>query len=151
MPYDKNSRQRAIQEIIQRQAVQTQEELALLLAEQGISATQATVSRDIKELGLIKIPHQEGHRYGLPGPADQPGASERLRRILHEAMVSVVVSDNLVVVKTVSGGANVVSEAIDRQEWDDVVGTIAGDNTVLVVAESREAAPAIADRLLSVG
>ncbi len=148
MRYDKTQRQRLIQDLIQQYAVETQEELTQRLAERGVMATQATVSRDIKELGLIKVPYRDGHRYGLP-PEAEAGAGDRLRRLLHEALVDVVASENLVLVKTLAGGANVVSEAIDRLEWDDVAGTLAGDNTVLVVARTREATAAIVERLLN--
>lgn len=149
MRYDKSARQRLIQKIVAKAPVQTQEELSTRLAEHGVIATQATVSRDIKELGLTKVAHQEGYRYSLAAPGDQPGALDRLRRLLHEMLVDVVTSENIVVVKTLSGGANVVSEAIDRLEWEDVAGTLAGDNTVLVVARQRESSAGIAERLLS--
>lgn len=150
MRYDKRARQRLIQEIIQTHAVGTQEELADLLTGRGVAATQATVSRDIKDLGLVKVPHRDGHRYALPDQAGAaPGANERLERILREVMVDVAFSETLVLVKTLAGGANVVSEAIDHLEWEDVLGTLAGDNTVLIVARSREDAPAIARRLLA--
>lgn len=151
MTYDKAARQRLIQDIIHQEIVRTQEELAALLAERGLSATQATVSRDIKELRLIKVPYRDSHRYAVPHPQDSAGAQERLTRVLHEVLVSVQVSENIVLVKTLSGGADVVSEAIDRLEWEDVAGTVAGDNTVLVVARDRSSAPNIADRLLSLG
>jgi transcriptional regulator of arginine metabolism len=149
MRYDKRTRQRLIQEIIQNHAVGTQEELADLLTRRGVAATQATVSRDIKDLGLVKVPHRDGHRYALPDQAGAAGANERLERILREVMVDVAFSETLVLVKTLAGGANVVSEAIDHLEWEDVLGTLAGDNTVLIVARSRADAPGIARRLLA--
>jgi len=151
MRYDKNARQRLIQDIIRQDVIRTQEELTVRLARHGVAATQATVSRDIKDLGLIKIPYLDGHRYAVPNQDEVAGAQDRLTRVLREVLVNVQVSENLVVVKTLSGGADVVSEAIDRQEWPDVVGTLAGDNTVMVVARERDSAPLIAQRLLSLG
>ncbi|MCL6561664.1 MAG: arginine repressor [Firmicutes bacterium] len=146
MRHDKRTRQALIQAMVQTYAIETQEELAELLAERGIPATQATVSRDIKELGLLKVPYQDRHRYALPS-SPTTAAHEKFRRIMREVLVDVVVSENLVVVKTLPAGANVVSEAIDGMNWEDVAGTLAGDNTVLVVARSRAEAPLIADRL----
>lgn len=146
MRYDKRSRQTLIQEIITDQPVETQEELSEILAERGVPATQATISRDIRELGLLKIPYQERHRYAMPDNTPA-GSLERLKRLVREVLISYVVSENLVVVKTLSAGANVVSEAIDALQWPEVAGTIAGENTVLVVARSREDAPNLARRL----
>ncbi len=151
MRYDKNTRKRLIQEIIRRDVVRTQEELTVRLAKQGIAATQATISRDIKELGLIKVPYLEGHRYAAPSERATGVDQDRLTRVLREVLVAVEISESLVVVKTLPGGADVVSEAIDRQEWEEVVGTLAGDNTVLVVARNRETASIISQRLLSLG
>lgn len=146
MRQDKRSRQALIQEIITTRAVETQEELAEMLAARGILATQATISRDIKELGLLKVPYREGHKYALPDSTPL-GSVERLKRLLREVLVGYVVSENLVVVKTLAAGANVASEAIDGLQWPEVAGTIAGENTVLVVARSRDDAPALAKRL----
>lgn len=147
MRQDKRSRQTLIQEIIAQWPVETQEELSEILAHKGIPATQATISRDIKELGLIKVPFQDRHRYSMPEYSGSGGSGERLRRIVREVMTSITVSENLVVVKTLTAGANVVSEAIDASQWDEVIGTIAGDNTVLVVARSRDESHVVAKRL----
>jgi transcriptional regulator of arginine metabolism len=137
-----------IQEIITIQAVETQEELSEILAVKGMPATQATISRDIKDLGLIKVPFQDSHRYAMPeDPGLGGGTRERLRRLLREVLTGYTVSENLVVVKTLTAGAEVVSEAIDKMDWPEVVGTLAGENTVLVVARSTEDAPLLAQRL----
>lgn len=148
MRYDKRTRQVLIQDIIQNHPVETQEDLAELLAARGIPATQATVSRDIKELGLLKVPYQDRHRYALPQAPVHP-SREKFRRILREVLIDAVASENLVVVKTLPAGANVVSEAIDGMGWEEVIGTLAGDNTVLVVTRSREDAPRIVLNLLA--
>jgi transcriptional regulator of arginine metabolism len=147
MHQDKRSRQALIQEIIRTHAVETQEELSELLASRGMPTTQATISRDIKELGLLKVPYEDRHRYALPDYSALAGSRDRLTRLLREVLVSYVVSENLVVVKTLPAGANVVSEAIDGLEWPEVAGTLAGENTVLVVARSTRDAPVLAQRL----
>lgn len=150
MRYDKRTRQAIIQDIVRKFPVETQEDLAERLAERGVPATQATVSRDIKELGLLKVPWHDRHRYALPQLPAQ-AAHEKFQRILREILVDVAVSENLVVVKTLPAGANVVSEAIDGLGWQEVVGTLAGDNTVLVIARSRADAPTIAAHLKALG
>ncbi len=148
MRHDKRTRQTLIQEIITVQPVETQEELSEILASKGMPATQATISRDIKDLGLIKVPFQDSHRYAMSEDAGLAGGTrERLRRILREVLTGYTVSENLVVVKTLTAGAEVVSEAIDKMDWPEVVGTLAGENTVLVVARSKEDAPFLAQRL----
>lgn len=144
---DKRIRQAMIREVIQTQLVETQEELSDMLAARGIPVTQATISRDIKEMGLIKAPHQDSHRYALPEDAALTGTRERLQRILGELLVAVFAAENLIVVKTVSAGADVVSEAIDGLQWPEVLGTIAGDNTVLAVVRSKDETEAIKTRL----
>lgn len=143
---DKRTRQILIQELIVRHAVETQEELADLLATRGIHATQATVSRDIKEIGLLKIPYNDRHRYALP-ESPVTASLDRFKRILREVLLGYAVSENIVVVKTVSAGAEVVAEAIDALQWPEVAGTIAGENTVLVVARSTQDAPMLARRI----
>ncbi|HEY8552371.1 MAG TPA: arginine repressor [Thermaerobacter sp.] len=141
----KSKRQRLILEIIQAKPIETQEELVRELERRGMPATQATVSRDIKELGLIKTPTGDGrYCYALPDAA--PGGRERLRRLFRESLLDIDTSENLVVVKTLRGTAAAAGEAIDQLGWPEIVGTVAGDNTVLVVVRSREVAPLVADR-----
>ncbi len=147
MSQEKRVRQAMIRQLIEDHMVGTQEDLSELLANRGLATTQATISRDIKELGLIKVPYDEGHRYALPEGPTLVGSRDRLMRLLREMVVSLVVSENLVVVKTLPAGANVASEVIDGLGWPEVAGTIAGDNTVLVVAKSTKDAPALAQRL----
>lgn len=144
----KARRQMRILEIINARVIETQEELAGCLREQGIKVTQATVSRDVKELRLIKVPCGDGrYRYALP--ADQPAGvhAERMRRIFRESVVSIDWSENLVVVRSMSGAAAAVGEAVDGLHWPEVLGTIAGDNTVLVVARRRDGGANLAERL----
>ncbi|MCY0880531.1 MAG: arginine repressor [Firmicutes bacterium] len=144
---DKRSRQSVIQQIIEQIPVDTQEALTTLLEDRGIHATQATISRDIKEMGLIKVPYEDGYRYAVtPAPASQISQT-RLMQILREMVREYVVSENLIVVQTLHGGADVVAEAIDVLQWPEVAGTLAGETTVLVVARSKEMAPAVVKRL----
>ena len=113
----KSVRQVAILDIIDKQDVETQEELADALRAQGIKVTQATVSRDIKELRLLKVLTPSGaYKYATADKAEN-GLSDRFIRVLAESMLSVAVSGNLVVVKTLSGSANVAAEALDSLHW----------------------------------
>ena len=138
-------RERRIREIIAHRAVGTQEELAAALRRQGLAVTQATVSRDIKRLGLVKVTMGDGHsRYVAP---DRPSPIDVLRRLRHAAteyVLSVDAGEDLVVIRTLTGRANAVAAAIDEMRWDDVVGTVAGDDTILVVPRRR----AVRDTLL---
>jgi transcriptional regulator of arginine metabolism len=136
MPRDatRADRERRIREIIAQHPVGTQEELAAALRRQGLAVTQATVSRDIKRLGLVKVTMGDGHsRYVVP---DRPSPVDVLRRLRHAAteyVLSVDAGEDLVVIHTLTGRANAVGAAIDEMRWDDVVGTVAGDDTILVV------------------
>ncbi|MCL6451365.1 MAG: arginine repressor [Acetobacteraceae bacterium] len=144
----KARRQMKILEIVREQVVGTQEELARHLREQGIEVTQATVSRDIKELQLLKLPNGDG-RYRYAMPPDQPSGvqAERMRRVFRECVVGIDWSENLVVVKALSGTGSAIGEAVDCLRWPEVVGTVAGDNTVLVVVRKREASPRLVEKL----
>ncbi len=142
----KLQRHRAILEIIERQAVDTQEELARVLLERGFSVTQATVSRDIKELRLFKVLTEQGaYRYAAADKAEQ-GLAERLRRVFAETVLSVDYAENLIVIKTLPGSSHVAAEMVDTMHWQETVGTLAGDNTVLVIVRDAKIAPATADR-----
>jgi len=141
----KAKRQRLILDIVQSMQIETQEELARELNRRGMQVTQATVSRDIKELGLIKSPTADG-RYCYALPDSAPAGRERLRRLFREALVDIDTSENLVVVKTLRGTAAAAGEAIDQLAWPEIVGTVAGDNTVLVVVRSRDVAASVAER-----
>ncbi len=141
----RGDRERRIREIIARQPVGTQEELAAALRRLGLAVTQATVSRDIKRLGLIKAPSKDGRsRYVVPERPLPIDVLRRLRSAVTEYVLSVDAGEDLVVVHTLTGCAGAVAEAIDEIQWDDVVGTVAGDNTILVVPRRRAAR----DRLL---
>ena len=145
----KNVRQVAILDIIEKNSIETQEELAQQLRERGIQVTQATVSRDIKELRLVKVLTSEGgYRYAT-AESGGTGLVDRFRRMLSECLLSVAASDNLVVVKTLNGSASAAAEAMDNLHWPDILGTLAGDNTIFLVIRSDAVVPKIVDQLRS--
>jgi transcriptional regulator of arginine metabolism len=145
----KTQRQHRIVQILGARPVSSQAELVELLAAAGVAATQATVSRDLEELGAVKVRVPGGGAaYALPEVArDARGPEDHLRRVLGDWVVEVASSANLVVVRTPPGSAHVVGSAIDRSGLDGVLGTVAGDDTVLVVATERLGGAALARRL----
>ena len=143
----KTIRQMAILDIIAKQDVETQEELAEALRDRGIQVTQATVSRDIKELRLLKVLTPSGsYKYATADKAEN-GLSERFIRMLAESLLSVAASNNLIVVKTLSGSANVAAEALDSLHWPEILGTLAGDNTILLIIRTEAEAPEVVRRI----
>lgn len=144
----KARRQLKIQELIAKKNIQTQEELAERLGEEGFDVTQATVSRDIKELGLIKVPTpDDDYRYAVPGETHQFNRNERLKRLLQETVIKVVDSENIVLVRTIPGNAHALASLLDNSNWNEVIGTVAGDDTILLVIKPKEAAEVISKRL----
>lgn len=143
----KARRQAKILEIIKHHTVETQEELAEWLTREGVPVTQATISRDIKELSLQKVPVGDG-RYKYALPEDQlAGTLDRRKRILAESIISVDHSENIVVIRTVSGMAANVAYTVDQLNWPDVIGTVAGEDTAMVVVKPLSATPAVVDRI----
>ena len=143
----KTVRQVAILDIIEKQEIETQEELASALNARGIRVTQATVSRDIKELRLPKVLTPSGkYKYATGDQADN-NLTDRFIRMLAESLLSVSSANNLIVVKTLSGSANVAAEALDSMHWPEVLGTLAGDNTVLLIIRSNEETITVTSRI----
>ena len=143
----KTVRQVAILDIIEKQEIETQEELASALNARGIRVTQATVSRDIKELRLLKVLTPSGkYKYATGDQADN-NLTDRFIRMLAESLLSVSSANNLIVVKTLSGSANVAAEALDSMHWPEVLGTLAGDNTVLLIIRSKEETITVTSRI----
>ena len=143
----KTVRQVTILDIIEKNEIETQEELADALRQRGIQVTQATVSRDIKELRLLKVLTPMGtYKYATADKAEN-GLSERFIRMLAESLLSVAASNNLIVVKTLNGSANVAAEALDSLHWPEILGTIAGDNTILLVIRATEDVPSVMGRI----
>ena len=142
----KRQRHRMILEIIENQAIETQEALSEALRKYGFDVTQATVSRDIKELRLFKVMGDDGvYRYAVAERSEQ-GLTERLRRVFAETVQSVDYACNQIVIKTLPGGAHAAAEMVDTMRWKEVVGTLAGDNTILVILRDVESAPEVAER-----
>lgn len=134
----KSVRQALMLEVIENKEIETQEELAEQLKLHGINVTQATVSRDIKELRLVKVLSDNGgYKYATAERAEK-GLSDRFIRIFSESVLSIVGAENLIVIKTLSASANAAAEAVDSLKWPEIVGTLAGDNTILVILHSHE-------------
>ena len=140
----KTKRHAMIIKIIASRDVETQEELARLLGEQGFQVTQATVSRDIKELRLIKVLTSEGHyKYATVEKAESD-LQERFIRLFSNCVLSITNAGTMIVVKTIAGSASVAAEAIDSLKWPEIAGTIAGDNTIFVaIREGKNTAEII--------
>ncbi|WP_230397898.1 arginine repressor [Novisyntrophococcus fermenticellae] len=143
----KIARHAQILKLINQYDIETQEELAARLNESGFRVTQATVSRDIRQLKLTKITKENGHsKYAVLQGGD-PEYVERYVRVLRDAMVSMDLAENLLVVKTVSGMAMAAAAALDELNWSEIVGCIAGDDTVMCAIRSREEALVVMDKL----
>ncbi|MEG1966054.1 MAG: arginine repressor [Clostridia bacterium] len=143
----KSSRQIAILEIISKQMIETQEELADALNTHGFQVTQATVSRDIKELRLVKVLATDGkYRYVIADKAENT-LNERLIRMFHETVVSINSAYNQIIIKTIPASANIAAETIDSLQWPEILGTIAGDNTIMLIVRSVDEVAAIMERL----
>ena len=135
----KAERQDAILRAIEENHIDTQEQLAEALRQAGMQVTQATISRDIRELGLSKIALGNGNsRYATLVRTDDVEKNERLGRIFAESVLSVAQADNLIIIKTLSGSGSAAAELIDSLPWPEIVGTLAGDNTIFVAVQSRE-------------
>ena len=142
----KNKRQEAILELIERYEIQKQEELIRLLEERGFSATQATVSRDIRELKLMKGTGANGvHKYVLP--SRRQNVTPKFNSSLSESILKVDVAENLLVVKTYPGMAPAVASCIDTFNMHEIVGCVAGDDAILVVVRTKESALEMRDKL----
>jgi transcriptional regulator of arginine metabolism len=144
----KTKRQRAILALIAARPVHSQDELAALLEQQGYEVTQATVSRDVKELGLLKVPLKGGGggTFKYVEPTVGPSFSSRLHRMVSELVVGVKSSVNIIVLQTHPGSAMMLASAIDSAEWPEVIGTIGGDDTVLVIIGNPQDTPRIMQR-----
>jgi transcriptional regulator of arginine metabolism len=144
----KERRQRAILTLVSTRPVKSQEELADLLEQQGYDATQATISRDIKELGLAKLPIKDGgaHQWKYVVPTADVAFTSRLHRLVAELVTSVKSSLNLIVLRTPPGSAMMVAAAIDEAQWPEIIGTVGGDDTILVIVDDPKSTPIIVQR-----
>jgi transcriptional regulator of arginine metabolism len=159
-PLTKIARQSRIIELLGRHAVHSQSELAKMLADAGVDVTQATLSRDLVDIGAVKLRSADGSLiYAVPGEGGErirrarTGAAEtfggRLARLAQELLVSADASANLVIVRTPPGAAQFLASAIDHADWHTVLGTVAGDDTVLVISRDPAGGEDLADALLA--
>lgn len=134
----KTIRQRRIMEIIDNKLIETQEELAEELRRQGFDVTQATVSRDIKELRLVKNLSSQGkYRYAIPRDTYR-GYGDRMARMFQDSVIRMDYSENIIVIKTLPGTAQAVASTIDNAQWEEIIGTVAGDDTIINVVKPKE-------------
>ncbi|MGB8020125.1 MAG: arginine repressor [Candidatus Nanopelagicales bacterium] len=156
IPNTRAARHRRITELLARIPVSSQAALAELLIADGFAVTQATLSRDLEQLGAVKVASDSGELvYALPAEggdsrprAPDPNAAARLARVAQDVLVSVDSSANIVVLRTPPGGAQYLASSIDRSDWPDVIGTVAGDDTVLLVTRGSAGGAAVAAAIL---
>ncbi|OEH94496.1 transcriptional regulator AhrC/ArgR [Bacillus solimangrovi] len=145
---NKGQRHIKIRELITNKEIETQDELVEILKNDGFNVTQATVSRDIKELHLVKVPMMDG-RYKYSLPADQRfNPLQKLKRALMDAFVKIDDAGHLLVMKTLPGNANAIGALIDNLDWDEILGTICGDDTILIICRSENETELITNRFL---
>jgi transcriptional regulator of arginine metabolism len=145
----KQLRQRSIRDLVEQRTIRTQQELAAALRERGFRTTQATISRDVAELGLIKIDREGTVAYGLPPRLVEAETSgeDRLRKLFRDLPVEVREAGLLIVVRTLPGSAHAIAAALDRSRWPEVVGSIAGDDTLFVACPDRPSLTRLKRRL----
>ncbi|TQS00375.1 transcriptional regulator AhrC/ArgR [Paenibacillus ottowii] len=144
----KGQRHIKIREIISQHEIETQDELVEALRMAGFQVTQATVSRDIKELLLIKVPMDDG-RYKYSMPSDQRyNPTQKLKRTLVDNFLHIDFTANLIVMKCLPGTANSIAALLDNIEWSEIMGTISGDDTILIICRSEENSETIVNRLM---
>ena len=139
----KKARQGRILEIVRKHSVRSQEELSSILRNENVPVTQSTLSRDIGELGLVKV----RGRYQSPGDALPAAHNNHLRRTMEQYVLSAGVSGNIVVIKTSPGNAHSVGVVLDAAQWPEVMGTIAGDDTIFVLAQSSRIGKKVLERI----
>lgn len=146
MTASKRDRQQAILELIGSREIGSQEELRQLLLKQGWDVTQSTLSRDLRDLRIARVPTDDGLRY-VVSDAGEDGARAPLAALLPQLLVRLDGVSHMIVLKTVSGGAQTVAHALDRESSADILGTIAGDDTILMICRSEQARERVARRL----
>ncbi|WP_128896710.1 transcriptional regulator AhrC/ArgR [Longirhabdus pacifica] len=143
----KGQRHIKIKDIITNNEIETQEELVESLRDADYNVTQATVSRDIKELQLIKVPLDDG-RYKYSMPIDQRiNSTQKLKRTLVDNFIHIDRASHFVIIKSLPGTANAISALLDNLEWSQVMGTIAGDDTILIICRSEEQSEQIVTKI----
>lgn len=145
----KSARQLAILDILAESAVETQEDLADALRKRGFQVTQATVSRDIKELRLVKVLSADGmYRYATSDKGET-SLNERLIRMFSETVISISSAYNQIIIRTHTASASIAAETIDSLQWPEILGTIAGENTILMIVRSIDEVQVVTNRLNS--
>ena len=143
----KNRRHKIIREIVEQQNIETQFQLTEALAARGFNVTQATISRDIKELGLTKIAGSDNSfHYGFPPGMSAVNTFERAKRVLHDSLLKVDVGYNIVILRTMPGMAQGVASCIDGLGWKEILGTLAGDDTIFLVVRDDYDPRAMSER-----
>lgn len=149
MKPSKSQRQSRILQIIRERSVETQEELVAVLRKTGMEVPQATISRDIKELGIIKVSTGEGKQKYVPMDRSGEVASGRLMKVFSEAVIMIEVAVNFVIVKTLPGMAQAAASALDSMHLTDMLGSLAGDDTVFIATGSTDKAINLRDKLIT--
>ncbi len=145
---NKGQRHMRIREIITNNDIETQDELVEFLKEEGYNVTQATISRDIKELHLVKVPLQDG-RYKYSLPADQRfNPLQKLQRALADSFVSIDGVAHFLMLKTMPGNGNAIAVLMDHLEWPEILGTLSGDDTILIIVRSEDDREVIKERII---
>ncbi len=149
----KRARQMAIADVVHDRRLRTQRELVAALKDKGFKVTQATVSRDITEMGLVKVRLDGNQVYALPSAeaAVEKSGEQRLRELLSDLPIDVRPSGQMLVIRSLSGTAHAIAAALDRAHWQDVLGTIAGDDTLFVACADAAALERVRRRLLRLG
>lgn len=138
-----------IREIITNNDIETQDELVEFLKQEGYNVTQATISRDIKELHLVKVPLQDG-RYKYSLPADQRfNPLQKLQRALSDSFVSIDGVSHFLMVKTLPGNGNAIAVLMDHLDWPEILGTLSGDDTILIIVRSEEDLHEVKERIIN--
>lgn len=143
-------RQIKVKELVEKKVIRTQDELAEALRQEGIEVTQATVSRDIKEMMLVKVPTGDGsHRYAFPSEHSITVSVARLEKTFQDSVLSVNSSGNIVVLRTLPGTAQAVAYVLDNIRWPEIIGTVAGDDTIFIVVKPEKEAEKVVERFES--
>ena len=147
----KTHRQSRVKEIVERLVIRTQDELADALRSEGIDVTQATVSRDIKEMMLVKVPTGDGsYRYAFPSNHNVTVSVARLEKTFQDSVLSVESSGNIIVLRTLPGTAQAVAYVLDNVRWPEIIGTVAGDDTIFLVVKPEKAVDVVKERFESI-
>ena len=147
----KTHRQSRVKEIVERLVIRTQDELADALRSEGIDVTQATVSRDIKEMLLVKVPTGDGsYRYAFPSNNNVTVSVARLEKTFQDSVLSVNCSGNIIVLRTLPGTAQAVAYVLDNVRWPEIIGTVAGDDTIFLVVKPEKVVEVVKERFESI-